>query len=198
MGTGLPCELRTILRQLPGSGLLRQDLTTQIFSSFVQDEIAILPDRLYITLGTKAEHEYYNGFNLQPTARVTWTPDDRDMFWAAISGAQGTPSRVDTSIRFNYAASPGPGNLPVLISLFGNPDQKNERLIATEAGFRKQVSDRLSFDSTIFFNHYHDLISEEPGSPVLETNPPPVHLLIPTTSPICYTERPTAWRCSPI
>jgi iron complex outermembrane receptor protein len=87
----------------------------------VQDEIAIRPNRLYVTLGTKFEHEYYNGFNLQPTARITWTPDDRDMFWAAISGAQRTPSRVDTAIRYNYAAFPGPDNLPILISLFGNP-----------------------------------------------------------------------------
>ena len=76
-----------------------QDLATQRFSAFVQDEIAILPNRLYATLGTKAEHEYYNGFNLQPTARLTWTPDSRNILWAAVSGAQGSPSRVDTSIR---------------------------------------------------------------------------------------------------
>jgi len=156
-----------------------QDLTTQIFSAFVQDQIAILADRLYVTLGTKAEHEYYNGFNLQPTARVTWTPDSRSMLWAAISGAQGTPSQVDRSIHFNYAAYPGPDNLPLLISLFGNPNQKNESLTATEAGFRKQVSDKISLDSTIFFNRYHDLVSEEPGSPMLETSPPPAYLLQP-------------------
>ena len=47
------------------------DLTTQIYSAFVQDEIAIRPNHLYINLGTKFEHEYYNGFNLQPTARIT-------------------------------------------------------------------------------------------------------------------------------
>ena len=157
-----------------------QDLTTQIFSAFVQDEIAIRPDRLYVTLGTKAEHEYYNGFNLQPTARVTWTPDNRDMFWAAVSGAQRTPSRVFTAIRANYAVYPGPGNLPVLISVFGNPGEKNERLTATEAGFRKQASDKLSFDSTIFLNRYHDLTSEEPGSPYVEMNPTPEHLVEPT------------------
>jgi iron complex outermembrane receptor protein len=156
-----------------------QDLTTQIFSAFVQDQIAILPDRLYLTLGTKAEHEYYNGFNLQPTARATWTQNNRSMLWASISGAQGTPSRVDASIRFNYAAYPGPNNLPVLVSLFGNPDQKNELLTATEAGFRMQASDRISLDSTIFFNRYRDLVSEEPGSPILETSPPPAHLLQP-------------------
>jgi iron complex outermembrane recepter protein len=155
------------------------DLVTQIFSSFVQDEIAIRPDRLYVTLGTKLEHNYFNGFNLQPTARITWAPDARDMFWAAISGAQRTPSRGETAIRDNEEALPGPDNLPILISVFGNPDQKNERLTATEAGFRMALSDRLSFDSTAFFNRYHDLQSAEPGSTRLEMDPPPLHLLMP-------------------
>jgi iron complex outermembrane recepter protein len=157
-----------------------EDLATQIFSSFVQDEIAIRPHRLYISLGTKLEREYYNGFNLQPSGRLTWTPDDRDTFWAACSGAQRTPSRIETSIRYNVSALPGPDNLPILISVFGNLNQLNERLIATEAGFRKQLSDRLSFDSAAFFNQYHDLTSYEPGAPRIEVDPSPVHLLAPT------------------
>jgi iron complex outermembrane recepter protein len=155
------------------------DLTTHIFSAFVQDEIAIRPNRLYLTLGTKVEHEYYNGFNLQPTARIRWSPDDRGMLWAAISGAQSTPSRVQTSVRFNYAAYPGPGGLPILISLFGNPNLKNERLTATEAGFRKQWSTALSFEAAAFFNQYRDLTSEETGPTGLEADPPPEHLLMP-------------------
>jgi iron complex outermembrane receptor protein len=155
------------------------DLTTRIFSSFVQDEIAIRPNRLYVSLGTKFEHEYYNGFNLQPTARMAWTPDDGDMFWAAISGAQSTPSPSTTSIRVNYDVFPGPDNLTALVSLFGNPNSKNERLTATEAGYRKQFSTVLSFAASAFFNQYRDLVSEEPGSPVLEANPAPEHLLIP-------------------
>jgi iron complex outermembrane receptor protein len=155
------------------------DLTTRIYSSFVQDEIAIRPNRLYVTLGTKFEHEYYNGFNWQPTARMAWIPDDGDMFWAAVSGAQASPSRAYTAIRFNYEVLPGPDNLTALVSLFGNPNSKNERLTATEAGYRKQFSTVLSFAASAFFNQYRDLISEEPGSPVLEANPTPEHLLIP-------------------
>jgi iron complex outermembrane recepter protein len=155
------------------------ELNYQTFSSFVQDEIAIRPDHLYASIGTKLEHEYFNGFNLQPTARITWTPEDRDMLWAAVSGAQRTPSRGETAVRDNEAVYPGPDNLPLLISVFGNPAQKNERLIATEAGFRKALTDRLSFDSAVFFNHYQDLLSGEPGAPRVETDPPPVHLLLP-------------------
>ena len=166
-----------------------RELTTHIFSAFVQDEIAFHSNRVSLSLGTKFEHEYYNGFNLQPSARLTWTPDERTTLWAAVSGAQGTPSRVDTSIRYNYAAFPGPDNLPILISLFGNPALNNERLVATEAGLRKQLSEKISFDSTIFYNRYHDLVSEEAGATRLETDPPPEHLVMPTyLSDLLYGE----------
>jgi iron complex outermembrane receptor protein len=165
------------------------DLTTHIFSSFVQDEIAFHSHRVSLSLGTKFEHEYYNGFNLQPSARITWTPDERTTLWAGVSGAQGTPSRVAASIRFNYAAFPGPDNLPILISLFGNPLLNNQRLIATEAGLRRKLSERISFDSTAFYNRYHELTSEEPGATRLETDPPPEHLLMPTyLSDLLYGE----------
>jgi iron complex outermembrane receptor protein len=154
-------------------------LNYQIFSSFVQDEIAVRPDHLYVSVGTKLEHNYFNGFNLQPSARITWAPEDHDMFWAAISGAQRTPSRRETAVRDNEEVYPGPNNLPILVSVFGNPAQKNERLIATEAGFRKAFTERLSFDSALFFNQYEDLFSEEPGATRLEADPPPVHWLMP-------------------
>jgi iron complex outermembrane recepter protein len=73
---------------------------------------------------------------------------------------------------------PGPDSLPSLITIFGNPRQLNERLIATEAGFRAQLSTRLSFDSTAFFNQYTDLRSYEPEPTRLEADPPPLHWLV--------------------
>ena len=156
-----------------------KDLKTDIFSCFLQDEIMIVPDRLYVILGAKIEDEYYNGFNVQPTTRVTWTPGNQASFWAAISGAQRTPSRSETSIRYNFSAYPGTNGLPVLLTVVGNPRQQNERLTAIEAGLRKDISDRLSFDVTAFFNQYDSLRSVEPGAPELETDPSPLHLLIP-------------------
>jgi iron complex outermembrane recepter protein len=149
------------------------------YSSFVQDEIVIRRDRLYLSLGSKLEHDFYNQFNLQPSTRLAWTPSDRATFWAAVSRAQRTPSRVETAIRDNYEVLPGPDNLPILISAFGNPDQLNERLIATESGFREQVSAKLSFDASAFFNQYAALRSYEPELPRLEADPAPLHLLIP-------------------
>jgi iron complex outermembrane receptor protein len=108
-----------------------------------------------------------------------WTPDSRNSVWAAVSHADRTPARSDTDFRVNFEALPGPGGLPILVSLFGNPNQKNEQLTAFETGYRTTVTSRFSLDSTVFYNRYHDLVSVEPGAMRIETNPAPVHLLIP-------------------
>jgi iron complex outermembrane receptor protein len=159
-----------------------QSRHTQLFSSFAQDEIAIVPNRVHLSLGARFEHNDYTGFNLQPSARMVWTPNSKNSVWAAVSGADRTPARSDTSFRVNFEALPGSpetGNLPILVSLFGNPDEKSERLTAFEAGYRTTLTSRFSLDTTAFYNRYRDLVSVEPEAMRLETNPAPAHLLIP-------------------
>ena len=155
--------------------------TTQLFSSFVQDEITLLRDRLYLSLGTRFEHNDYTGFALEPSARIAWNAGPRTTLWAAISQAQRTPSRGDTAIRANLLVLPGPNNLPLLIGYSGNPNQRAEREASVETGYRARLSDRVSIDSTIFFNHYTDLVSVEPGFPQVETDPTPTHLAVLST-----------------
>jgi iron complex outermembrane receptor protein len=155
---------------------------TRLFSSFLQDEIAVLPDRVYLSLSARIEHNDYTGFIFQPSARLVWTPDGRNSIWSAVSHADRTPARSDTDFRVNFEALPGSpetGNLPMLVSLFGNPNQRNEQLMAFETGYRTTLTSRLSLDSTVFYNRYHDLASLEPGATRIETNPEPIHLLIP-------------------
>jgi CheY-like chemotaxis protein len=56
-----------------GVSLNPANLDTQLFNSFVQDEIALVSDKLFLTVGTKLEHNYYTGFSLLPTVRLAWT-----------------------------------------------------------------------------------------------------------------------------
>ena len=152
--------------------------TTQLFNSFVEDEIAIFPDRLFLTVGTKFEHNDYTGFGLQPGARIAWTPGPRTIFWAAASRADRTPARVDTAIRVNLAAIPSASGLSTLVGYAGNPSQKSEQDTSFEAGYRVALSGDFSLDSTIFFNQYHDLVSVEQAAPLLEVDPPPMHVVV--------------------
>ena len=157
------------------------DRTNQLFSSFVQDEITILPDRVYLSLGTKLEHNAYTGFGLEPSARISWTASDRTMFWTAVSQAERTPARSDTDVQINSYLPPVPNSIPLQVSIFGNPKSKNEVLREVEVGYRTQLSARLSLSGTLFLNDYDGLVSVEPGTPYLESDPSPVHLVIPST-----------------
>ena len=65
----------------------------------------------------------------------------------------------------------------MVVGYTGNPNQKAEKETSFEAGYRAQLSSSVSLDSTIFFNHYGDLVSVEPGSPLLDANPTP-HLVV--------------------
>jgi iron complex outermembrane receptor protein len=155
--------------------------TTELFRSFAQDEITILPNRLQLSLGARFEHNSYNGLDFQPSGNLAWNLNSRNMIWAAISSADRTPSRTDTGFRLNLQALPGPGGLPILVSLLGDPNFRNEHLTAFQAGYRNTWTSRISLDSTIFYNRYRDLESVEIGATAVETNPAPIHLLVPET-----------------
>ena len=61
----------------------------------MQDEIK-LQEKLFLTLGTKLEHNDYSGFEVEPSGPVAnGMPTPKQMFWGAVSRAVRTPSRID-------------------------------------------------------------------------------------------------------
>jgi iron complex outermembrane receptor protein len=155
--------------------------TTQLFSSFVQDEIAVIPNRLFLTVGTKLEHNSYTGFDLMPSVRVALTPGPRRTLWAAVSKADRTPSELDTSARSTLSGFSGPGGIPSLVTFIGNPLVRNERLIGYEMGYRTMVLKQLSIDFTAYYNSYGNQETSEPSTPFLENTPAPAHVIVPIT-----------------
>ncbi len=149
----------------------------QLFSSFVQDEIAIVPHRLYFTAGARLEHNQSSGYGVQPSGSVTWLVDDKNMLWWSVGRALRTPAR-DADVLFNQTALPGPNGLPIIVRVLGGK-QGDEDLLAEEIGYRTQLSKHLSLDLTGFYNSYTHLISQELGTPFLELAPTPLHLVLP-------------------
>jgi iron complex outermembrane receptor protein len=164
-----------------GFSLSPAKVNMQLFSLFIQDEIALVPDELYLTVGTKLDHNYYNGFNLLPSARVAWKANSRRMFWAAISRADRTPAETDTGSRINFGGFTGPGGVPTVAALVGNPRFDGEGLIAYEAGYRTTVLEHLSIDLAAYYNDYSHQKTTEPAKPFFETSPAPPHLVLPLT-----------------
>jgi iron complex outermembrane receptor protein len=166
-----------------------ENRTLNLFSGFVQDEIALLEDSVRLTLGTKLEHNDYTGFEVQPNVRTLWKATERQTVWGAISGAVRTPSRAEDDIRINSAVVPAglPGSicatspLDCVVAMFGNSGYESEDLVAFELGYRAQVRENLGVDATAFYNLYWNLrtIVPDPAAAFPEGSPAPPHLVIP-------------------
>jgi iron complex outermembrane receptor protein len=144
------------------------DKAGDLFNAFIQDQITLKPDRVFLTVGTKFENSYFTGLDVEPSARIAWTPNGRRTLWAAVSRASRTPTRRDEDLNAVLAALPGPAE----VLLLGNPNARSEHVIAYEVGYRAQELDRLSTDVTVFFNAYQNLQTVERLPDIVQSNPP--------------------------
>ena len=152
--------------------------TDSLFSTFVQDEIR-LTRTLWLTLGTKLEHNSYTGFEYEPSAQLVWNLTTRQTLWASASRAIRQPARADFNILADVAIVPLDNGGFGVVELTGNPNRKAERLYDFEVGYRAQATQRLSLDLATFSSHYYGLQTDELGTPFITTDPGPVHLVIP-------------------
>jgi iron complex outermembrane receptor protein len=137
-------------------------LDQNLFSTFAQDEI-MLRDNLFLTLGTKLEHNDYTGFEVEPNGRLRWNPAPDQMFWGAISRAVQTPTRYDRDLDVvsGLGGLPPPYHLPNAL-LEGNPNFVSETVIAYELGYRAQFGSKFSSSISAFYNDYNNLRSVSP------------------------------------
>jgi len=119
---------------------------------FAQDEIE-LRRNVRFTAGAKFEHNPYTGYELLPSARLAWKPDERRMVWSAVSRAVRAPSRLDREL---FA----PAQPPFVIA--GGPDFRSEISKVFELGYRAQPSARGSYSVTAFHSIHDHLRSVEP------------------------------------
>ncbi len=165
---------------VPGLYFLPESRTDQLYSGFFQDEIALIPNSVSLSIGTKLLKTNYTGLQWEPSVRLLWNPTSTQALWAAFTHAVRTPS--DAEERFNLTGFVGvtPGGTPEFARFFANPNFRSEELNGWELGYRRMIGKNLYFDLASFYNHYGDLFSEDiTGYPYLEDTPPPPHLLIP-------------------
>lgn len=132
-----------------------EDRTMRLYGAFVQDAVALVGESLKIIVGTKLGHNTFSGMELQPSARLSWSPRETHSAWAAVSRAVRSPSRFDTDI--------------VTPNLGGDPDFDSEEVVAYELGYRVRPERRLLCSVAAFHNRYDDIRSVN-----LNTTPPPL------------------------
>jgi iron complex outermembrane receptor protein len=152
------------------------DRSTHIFNTFLQDEITLVRDRLKLTLGSKFEYNDYTRWEIQPSGRLLWTPQEAHSIWASVSRAVRTPSRADNDARvttgfFPAGSPPFSTPIPAASTFDGNPQFRSEILTAYELGYRVQPHHNLSLDLALFYNDYDRLRSFEMAPPDLSAAP---------------------------
>jgi len=120
---------------------------------------------VFVTFGSKFERNEFTGFEIEPTIRARWSTPQRSV-WGAVSRAMRVPTRFDTDLRFRV-----PGSSTALL-LTGSAAFESENVIAYEAGYRRQIQERVSVDIATYVNRYDDLRTQEirPGQPITLMN----------------------------
>jgi iron complex outermembrane recepter protein len=141
-----------------------------VANAFVQDTVDVVPDSVFLMLGTKLTEHSFAGFQIQPSVRLWWTPSPDQTLWMAASRPVRVPSRIeeDGLLVFSYIdsgvlAGGSPSGTIVPLGLAGSEDLRPEKLRAWELGHRIRLSDEWLFDTTLFYNDYQRLIGVPPG-----------------------------------
>jgi iron complex outermembrane receptor protein len=149
--------------------------TDSIYSGFLQDQITLVPNKLAVTVGSKFEHNNYSGFEIQPNIRLLWTPTSQQTFWAAVTRAVRTPSRLDQDLQLTVLLQQA--NPTIYLRVPGSKDFSSEQLLGSEVGYRTLIAKKLYLDLAVFQNEYDDLYGYGNGKLLVENTPSPPHIV---------------------
>jgi iron complex outermembrane recepter protein len=112
-----------------------------VYGGFIQDEIAIVPEILKLTVGSKFLNNVFTGWEFQPSTRLAWLVNPQNTIWLAASRSVRTPTRFDSDF------------------VVSDQKFKSEKVHAYELGYRVRPMGNLSLSLAGFFNDYRDLRS---------------------------------------
>jgi iron complex outermembrane receptor protein len=128
---------------------------TYLYSAFLSDEISLFQDQFKLNIASRFEHNDFTGFEIQPTARMTWLINESNTFWGAVSRSVKVPSISDHNSTFEPAIRNM--GIPVVVNVAGNKNFNSEQLISYELGYRTQPRHDIQLDAAAFFNDYDEL-----------------------------------------
>jgi iron complex outermembrane recepter protein len=155
VGAGLRWSPFNVTSTVAGEGLVPPNGVDHIFTGFLQDEVRLGP-AVNLTFGAKLQQNNYSGFDVLPSGRLLWSPNEKQSLWAGITRSVTTPSDLEEHFLLQ-AASP-----TVVLRVTGNHQFKSEDVLGYELGYRGTVNAHLYFDVSGFWNQYGRLQSFGP------------------------------------
>ena len=168
---------RTLMKiDVDGDISVQQNRAVQwVHNLFIQDQIDLAAEQLYLTVGTKLERHQTVGWQLLPSIHLAYLPNSSQTLWAAVSRAVRSPARVELDSRFVLAEFPATEDTPpVRVDLVGGKNFKEEVLVAYEVGWRYRTTSHLTLEATAYVHKYSQL---RDFSPSLRFEPEPPTLV---------------------
>jgi iron complex outermembrane receptor protein len=137
---------------IPAGPLMPAEGTDYEHTGFVQDEIR-LRHHWHLTAGAKLEWNNYSGFDLQPSARVLWSPGDKQSLWGGVSRAVTTPSDLEENFHLLAASA------AIVVQVLGDHNFQSEDVIGYEIGYRRLLGKKVYASAASFWNQYSRLQS---------------------------------------
>jgi len=142
------------------------------YGGFVQARFPFLDEKLNLILGNRSEHNSLTGWEHQPSARVTWAPNETDFFWGAISRGVRIPSLVEYDYQTEVqgvqigdvvtTGQPLIDNLRLKSILRGSNTVEPETVVASELGYRHS-HEKWNFDLSLFHSKAKNSVAVSPS-----------------------------------
>ena len=174
-GLGLRVSPSHVVQTTPSVDFDPRDVSNNLYSAFVQDEVSLAGDALTLTVGSKFEHNNYTGWELQPGARIAYLLSPHATVWGAVTRAVRPPSEFEEGLRDTGFLSASP---LAFGEIDGSSTLQSERLVAYEAGYRAILGSKLSVDVAAFHDAYDDLVDFGAVSFTADATPAPPHLTL--------------------
>jgi iron complex outermembrane receptor protein len=170
------------------------------YSAFVHDEITLVPERFKLIVGSKFEKDGLTGFNVQPNVRMLYTPGQNEAYWGALSRSVRSSRRTESLATLDISAADAaslngltglnlPANMLTAVTQVtprANAALQAEQALSLEGGWRKQFSNFLSLDVSLFATDYSHLRGGRMNSQPLTGLPQAMGCLAVYGPGLCY------------
>lgn len=136
-----------------------EEETMRTYSFFLQDDIAIVKDKLILSVGSKFEHNEFTQYEVQPSGRLLWKVSNNQSIWGAVSRAVRTPSRFEKNISVIMNKIVNPSDYSVIATQYmrGGGNLDSEKVTSYELGYRYAIGKKLAADLALFLSRYKDV-----------------------------------------
>ena len=172
--------------------------TDDLYTGFFQDEISLLAPPLIDRGNEIAAHQFCHLRTGAERPAAPWSASERQSVWLAFTHAVRTPSDAEENFALSGYITTTSSGVPYFARFNPNPAFAPEQLNGSELGYRLLIGKKVYVDIATFFNHYHNLFSEDfAGATFLEDTPPPRISCFPLNSATTSAGIPKAARLLP-